>query len=437
MRFILLKMRRQSIPCLPALLWAVFGSGNLLAGPLERTVSSSRQFVVYGAEIRLRGAVADLAEDAKGNLLALLQAPDQWSIPILLKLEESQANLPETPAASLDFSQTGAGLKIQLDLLVGREMNPQTIEREIVRAILLEMSYRSLPNLAAGAAYVPSPDWLIDGILACRNQSSATSDALGSFAARPVPLKDFLTHRPLPLDSQSGTLYRAAACALITILTQHEGGRAQLAHYIADLPRSMSDPVSDFRAHFPWLGNDLEEAEKNWSALVKRMAGEQRFLLNTFSATAQQLEELRRMKIAVDSSGKNPLGLEETLRTSRTRINVSAARDLAQRLVALAANAHPLLRGIVNDYQLAAQSVAKKRTHGLSRRLAQTAALLDQVCLRMGEVEDFMNWFEATQVRTPSGDFREYVRTAQGDPTTTHRHDALSVYLDSMELQLQ
>ena len=408
-----------------------------MAGPVERTVSISRQFIVYGGEIRLRGAVADLAEDAKGNLLALLQAPDQWSIPILLKLEESQANLPEIPPASLDFSQTGAGLKIQLDLLVGREVNPQTIEREIVRAILVEMSYRSLPNLAAGAPYVPSPDWLIDGILACRNRSSATSDALGSFAARPVPLKDFLTQRPPPLDSQSRTLYRAAACALITILTQHEGGRAQLAQYIADLPRSLSDPVSDFRAHFPWLGNDLEEVEKNWDALVKRVAEEERFLLNTYSATAQQLEELRRMKIAIDASGKNPLSLEEAVRSARTRINVSAARDLGQRLVVLAAHAHPLLRGIVTDYQLAAQSVAKKRTRGLSKHLAQTAALFDQVSSRMHEVEDFMNWFEATQARTPSGDFREYVRTAQDDLTIAHRRDALSVYLDAMELQFQ
>jgi hypothetical protein len=415
----------------------MFGLSSAFAGSLERTVSSSRQFVVYGAETRLRGAVADLAEHAKGNLLALLQKPDQWSIPILLRLQESQANLPEIPAASLDFSQTGAGLKIQLDLLVGREMEPRTVEREILRAILLEMSYRPLPNLPAGVPYVPAPDWLVDGILTFRNESPATFDALDSFAARPAPLQDLLAQQPALLDSQSRTLYRGAACALITILTQHEGGRVQLARYIADLPRSAPDSAADFRAHFPWFGNDAEEVEKNWNAFVKRMAEEQRFVLNTFFATAQQLKELRRAKIATDASGKNPLSLEETLRTSRANINIPAARELAQRFVVLAAHAHPLLSSIVIDYQLAAQSVAKKTTHGLGKRVARAAALLDQVYSRMHEVEDFMNWFEATQSRTASGDFQDYVRTAQSNLAITHRRDALSVYLDSMELQFQ
>jgi hypothetical protein len=415
----------------------MFGLSSAFAGSLERTVSSSRQFVIYGAETRLRGAVADLAEHAKGNLLMLLQTPDQWSIPILLKLQESQANLPEIPATSLNFSQTGAGLKIQLDLLVGREMEPRTVEREILRAILLEMSYRALPNLPAGIPYVPSPDWLIEGILAFRNESPATFDALDSFAARPTPLRDFLAQRPALLDSQSRTLYRASACALITILTQHEGGRAQLARYITDLPRSAADPVTDFRAHFPWFGNDPEEVEKNWDTFVKRMAAEQRFVLNTFFDTAQQLEKLRQTKIALDASGKNPLSLEQALGTSRAKINIPAARELAQRFVVLAPRAHPLLRSVVMDYELAAQSVAKKMTRGLARRVAHAAALLDQVSSRMHEVEDFMNWFEATQARTASGDFQDYVRATQSNPVITHRHDALSVYLDSMELQFQ
>jgi hypothetical protein len=167
------------------------------------------------------------------------------------------------------------------------------------------------------------------------------------------------------------------------------------------------------------------------------MAAEQRFVLNTFFGTAQQLEELRRTKIALDASGKNPLSLEETVRTSRSKINIPAARDLAQRFLVLAPRAHPLLRSVVMDYQLAAQSVAKRMTRGLARRLGHAAALLDQVYSRMHEVEDFMNWFEATQARSASGDFQDYVRAAQSDPAIMHRHDALSVYLDSMELQFQ
>ena len=49
-----------------------------------------------------------------------------------------QANLPETAAAALNFSQTGFGLKLQLQLTMGSDVSGALVEREILRAILLE-----------------------------------------------------------------------------------------------------------------------------------------------------------------------------------------------------------------------------------------------------------------------------------------------------------
>ena len=48
-----------------------------------------------------------------------------------------------------------------------------------------------------------------------------------------------------------------------------------------------------------------------------------------------------------------------------------------------------------------------------------------------------MNWFEATQASTSSGDFEYYVRAARTTEEVTRRRDAISVYLDAMELQFQ
>jgi len=39
----------------------------------ERSISPSRQFVIYGGDAKLRGAVSGLAEETKSNLLALLR----------------------------------------------------------------------------------------------------------------------------------------------------------------------------------------------------------------------------------------------------------------------------------------------------------------------------------------------------------------------------
>src|SRR5438067_3246744 len=143
------------------LLWS---SSILLAGPLERSVSPSRQFIIFGRSRILRGAVSDAAERTKSKVLTLLQVRDQRSVPILLNLQRPQANVPEIPPVLLDFSQTGAGLKIQLDLLVDRDFQPEVLQREVLRALLLELSYRVLPSLPAGRLYVAPPEWIVDGI---------------------------------------------------------------------------------------------------------------------------------------------------------------------------------------------------------------------------------------------------------------------------------
>jgi hypothetical protein len=410
---------------------------TLSAAPLERSVSPSRQFIIFGGNRILRSAVSDAAERVKAKLLGLLQLRDQWSVPILLHLQRPQANAPEVPPVLLNFSQTGAGLKIQLDLLVDRDFQPAVLQREVLRALLLELSYRTLPSLPAGTPYIAPPDWLVDGILTLDSESPEVFEGLDSIASNPPALKNFLAQHPRLLDSQSRALYRACASALVRILLEHENGRAQLNRYIADLPRASVDALSDLQVHFPWLGKDSDAMEKNWRENVVRVANERRFALITFAATSEQLDECLRTKIAQDREKKNSLNLGETVRASRPNIDTKAANELGQRLTLLATRAHPLLRPVVVDYQLAAELLARKKRHGLARRLAGSAALREKIAARMSEVDDFMNWYEATQAKTASGAFRDYLHAADSSEQIPRRHDALSVYLDALETQLQ
>jgi hypothetical protein len=407
------------------------------AAPLERSISPSRQFIIFGGNRILRGAVSDAAERVKSKVLGLLQLRDQWSVPILLNLQRPQANAPEVPPVLLNFSQTGAGLKIQLDLLVDRDFQPAVLQREVLRALLLELSYRALPSLPAGTPYVAPPDWLVDGILTLDNESPEVFEGLDSVASHPPALGTFLAQHSRLLDSQSRALYCACASTLVRILLEHENGHAQLKRYIADLPRASADALSDLQAHFPWLGKEPSAMEKNWSENIARVAQERRFALITFAATSEQLDECLRAKIAQDREKKNSLTLDETVRVSRPNIDTKAATELGQRLTLLAARAHPLLRPVVVDYQLAAELVARKKRHGLAKRLAGSAALRQKIAARMSEVDDFMNWYEATQAKTASGAFRQYLHAADSSEEVPRRRDALSVYLDALETQLQ
>src|SRR5213596_2207814 len=130
------------------------------------TARARREFVVYGPDAKVRGAISGLAEQTKTNLLGLLRQHDDWKTSVVVNLQPQQANVPEIPAADLRFSQTGFGIKLQLDLTISKNVDVSVVERELVRALLLEMMYRKQTNISAGAVLVEPPDWLIDGVLA-------------------------------------------------------------------------------------------------------------------------------------------------------------------------------------------------------------------------------------------------------------------------------
>ena len=176
---------------------------------------------------------------------------------------------------------------------------------------------------------------------------------------------------------------------------------------------------------------------ETWRENIARVASERRFALLTFIATSEQLDNCLQAKIAQDRAKKNLLTLEETVGTSRPNIDAVAAKKLGEQLMLLTTRAHPLLRPIVVDYQLAAELMARKKRSGLSKRLTKSKALREKIAARMSEVDDFMNWYEATQAKTTSGTFGDYLHVSTNNDAAPRRRDALSVYLDALETQMQ
>jgi hypothetical protein len=102
----------------------------------------------------------------------------------------------------------------------------------------------------------------------------------------------------------------------------------------------------------------------------------------------------------------------------------------------LATLANPVMRPIVVEYQDIVQLLARGKRGRLAQRLARVDTTRKRLVSRMSEVDDYMNWFEATQLSHKSGAFAEYLKAA-GESAERKRHDALSVYLDAMEQQMQ
>ena len=175
------------------------------------SICTSRQFLVYGPDLQLRGAVCDLAESVKRELLQLINHRDTWSAPIVISAHSAEANLPDISPASLTIGQTGFGLRLQLELKMDA-ISLLEIRRQLLRAILLEMSHRNTPGLPAGKSFSSPPNWLAYAIEA-RNRDMewpATMSLEKAFS-----LDEFLRTDPDSLDAISQTLYCAYSVALI------------------------------------------------------------------------------------------------------------------------------------------------------------------------------------------------------------------------------
>jgi hypothetical protein len=60
------------------------------------------------------------------------------------------------------------------------------------------------------------------------------------------------------------------------------------------------------------------------------------------------------------------------------------------------------------------------------------------VAARMQGIDDYMNWFEVTKSRGPSGAFDDYMRAADlAARREQTRRDPISLYLDALETQFQ
>ena len=411
--------------------------GALSAGKPQST-STSRQFLIYGADVAVRGAMCDLAEQTKANLLRLLNLRDNWKTPLIINLDYPQANFPEAPAAQVGFSQLGYALKLQLNLLVTGEMRGGEVQRQLLRLILIELMYRDHGDIAAGTPYVAPPDWLVDGVLELRpgRDSGQNARLLQTMvtAQEITPLDDLVRQRREQLDAPSRQLHDAYSMALLQLLLDAPGGQRKIAQFITDLPGAPNDALADLRAHFPeTLGRS---PDKWWDLSVARLSASDRHEILSAVETSSRLDRLLRFSIpAPDGIAKEySLGDYETFR--KLPAHRAVLGNVSQQLLVLGALAHPSYRPIVQeDYELS-NLIARGKLGKIRARLERVASYREVVERQENEIDDYLNWYEATQAKTMSGAFSQLLETAKAaDEVQARRRDPISVYLDSVEME--
>jgi hypothetical protein len=426
-----------SVACL--LLIGLFASDAVARmEPVEHSVSASRQFIAYGTDVVTRGVICDFAEGIKRELLALLGQRDEWTAPIVINAQHSRANLPEAPRLRVGFAQTGFGLKLQLDLVIESGVSRPEIRRELLRVLVLEMIYRSHANIPAGTVYVSPPDWFLDGIPA--QQADLTRDRVAAILALPVAtgnvlsFQKFMEQRPDLLEGSGRNLYRAYAFALVDLLVRSPDGPRHMTQFLLNLPASSNDPVVELGKHFPGL-LDSDRVETTWQEQVARISADRPYWLLGSAETERQLGEMLRLRI-LDGKIEKRYELAQFPIFLKNKSAKKMLSSLARALGALATRAHPVYAPIIADYAGVAALLARGKTLDIPRRLERLEKTRQAIAGQMREIDDYLNWFEATSLSRPSGEFADYMKAAEraAQPAQMKR-DSISVYLNALEMQ--
>jgi hypothetical protein len=239
-----------------------------------------------------------------------------------------------------------------------------------------------------------------------------------------------LDQHPDSLDSAGKQLYRAYSFVLVQLLMESPNGRVRLGRYIDNLAFASNDSLADLRAAFP----EIRGWEKTWKSEIVEIETSPDQGLLTFSQSEERLSEIVKAKLPTAHGRRKTLSLEDSSRSKPSSGQQLALHKLGQQLLLLAARANPILRPVIQDYQKIVGQLALGKNHGVLARLTELKALRAKVAARMSEIDDYLNWFEAAKLETPSGMFDDYFKSTEDlRARGPKRKDALSIYLDAVE----
>lgn len=413
------------------------------AKPMARSISSSRQFIVFCDDAVLRGRVADFAEEMKADALRLIGDDGRWKIPVVIKLEKAAAPENVKRPVSLVLQVTPQGPKIQIDVAIGDDPGAVYLQKHLVRAVYLEYSYRNR-RLHGGEEIVEPAWWIVAGAIETfRRRELGIDSALFSRLVetnRMPAIDEFLNFRPDITGEAVRQMDGAFAMALLEMLLEQPDGRAGLARLVREWPDRSEDPVGALTRVFPGLGEGSAGLQKWWTLNIARFSASNRYRGLSLEESDRRLNSLLDVELAI-----GPEGEKETFNVAEFdafQKNKGAKAALAARhseVVALSAKTSALFRPVVAGYEEVLAKLMRGKSKGLREKIVEIEIYREAVLHRTGEISDHLNWYEASKLGVRTNAFDSYLRAArqiEQDEVKQHAEREIAAYLDALEAQL-
>ena len=428
-------MKLRLMPGMAALF--LLAAGAHAVDPRQRSDSSSQQFTIYCEDVRLRRRVASFVEEVKTDVLRMIGAPDRWKAPIVITMEKETLANPGPPSV-LRLVETPVGPKIAIEVRIGDDPAAVNLQKQIVRAVLLEFAYRNIP-VRGGAAFTESPWWVIEGAiqLARTRDIGVESEIYKALIEtnKLPPIEEVLADKPVDTGAAALAFDQALALCLVQLLIDQPGGRENLARFVRDWPRSDGDPAALLRKDFPGLALKRETLQKWWTLNLARFSAMDRYTGMTAQETEKELIPLLKIDAPPDKTGAKATFAAGEFDQYLKRPGIRAILiERHSAIIALGSRANALYRPVIADYEGAFALLAKGKKGGVRERLAEGERTRSLVLRRMAEIADYLNWFEATQMGSKNDAFDSYLKAAnEVSEQDRKRSDPIARYLDDLQ----
>ena len=405
---------------------------NTLAG---KTTSASGQFVIYSKDATRRTNLSQRADEAQTRWLQQIGRDDTLNHPIIIQDLIGSARPRGNPNALTGiYEGDGGEMKIQTDIYDASVVRSLALEMEVYRALALSSIYRKHPP-KTGKAFHSPPAWLLEGLVEeARIKEEGTPEGVYATLLKsdhPPKIEDFLKAKPELMEATSLTLYRVQALALVKALQQLPEGSKGLATYLDSLAESDPD-LKSLLAAYPSLENNPSHLGKLWTLSIARNSAPKSIEPYSIGETVRALKELLDISVPIDP--KKPavpqaMGAAALSPLAKSMGGPYLMRQKSAELMSLEFRAHPLLKPVIAEYRKITTELAAKPKKNVDKKIEETGKILDLLLQRTGKVDDYLNWFEATQLDTLSENFLEVTNP----PEAAKRTDPISTHLDAIE----
>ncbi len=407
-------------------------------------VSRSRLFRVTGADGGARGTVALLADQTRDELRILTEEKEEEQvllpIRIMLSGRPGEPSPPRPIVMELFFDDNAYDLRVRAHL--GRGIERERFASTLTAALIYERTLRSRkPNESEKEFYVPP--WLVEGLreaTAWRLKQSDRRHYEALFKRGGIYQMDQLfsvTEAARDeMDSAMKLAFQVSSGALVMALLEPSNGKAGFRAFLSEVAGYQGEMPVLLRKHFPDLNLSETSLEKWWAL---QMASKGTAPLSdslSIMETETALEEALKLHFrgADGMIVEKPLSSWQELAELKPMERMDAVKPAQDGVWRLSYRSFPSYRPLLVEYQTVLSSLERGKTEKVA---GQLHSLEQSRLLMRGKAErarDFLDWFEITRARNPSGVFDDYLKLKDRLQERKHvRTDPMSAYLDRMD----